>query len=91
MRTLNEKQHARQLIASVLLLISEIKLSIYRFLPLDIKNTEKLPHSRIEISVFTDISVLRFYGYIGNIGEISVDIFSQISIESKLFKINRNI
>ena len=45
---------------------------------------------RIEISVFMDISVLRFYGYIGNIGEISVDIFSQISIESKLFKINRN-
>ena len=36
---------------------------------------------RIEISVFTDISVLRFYGYIGNIGEISVDIFSQISIK----------
>ena len=26
---------------------------------------------RIEISVFTDISVLQFYGYIGNIGEIS--------------------
>ena len=45
MRTLNEKQHARQLIASGLLLISEIELSIYRFLPLDIKNTEKLPHS----------------------------------------------
>ena len=38
-------------------------------------------YPRIEISVFTDISVLRFYGYIGNIGEISVDIFSQISIE----------
>ena len=38
-------------------------------------------HPRIEISVFTDISVLRFYGYIGNIGEISVDIFSQISIK----------
>ena len=32
--------------------------------------------ARIEISVFTDISVLQFYGYIGNIGEISVDIFS---------------
>ena len=25
-------------------------------------------YPRIEISVFTDISVLRFYGYIGNIG-----------------------
>ena len=37
--------------------------------------------ARIEISVFTDISVLRFYGYSGNIGEISVDIFSQISIK----------
>ena len=53
-----------------------------------IKNYMLYP--RIEISVFTDISGLRFHGYIGNIGEISVDIFSQISIESKLFKINRN-
>ena len=49
-----------------------------------------MSNARIEISVFTGISILRFYGYIGNIGEISVDIFSQISIESKLFKINKN-
>ena len=31
--------------------------------------------SRMEISVSTDISVLGFYGYIGYIGDISVDIF----------------
>ena len=36
----------------------------------------------IEISVNTDILVLGFYGYIGNIGEISVDIFHQISMNS---------
>ena len=46
--------------------------------------------ARIEISVFTDISVLRFYEYIEDIEEIPMDIFSQISIEWKLFKINRN-
>ena len=28
----------------------------------------------IKISVFTDISVIGFYGYIGYIGDISVDI-----------------
>ena len=32
--------------------------------------------SRIKISVLTDISVLEFYGYIGYIGDISVDIFT---------------
>ena len=45
----------------------------------------------IEISVNTDISVLRFYGYIGNIGEISVDIFHQISVRQKLSKIDGNV
>ena len=30
---------------------------------------------RIKISVITDISVLEFYGYIGNIDKISVAIF----------------
>ena len=46
--------------------------------------------TRIEISVNTDISVLGFYGYIGNIGEISVDIFHQISMRQKLSKIDGN-
>ena len=32
-------------------------------------------HPRLEISVSMDISVLVFYGYIGYIGDISVDIF----------------
>ena len=31
--------------------------------------------SRLKISVSMDISVLAFYGYIGYIGDISVDIF----------------
>ena len=33
------------------------------------------PLARLEISVSIDISVLEFYGYIGYIGDISVDIF----------------
>ena len=44
--------------------------------------------SRIEISVNTNISVLGFYGYMGNIEEISVDIFHQISVRQKLSKID---
>ena len=44
----------------------------------------------IEISVNMDILALGFYGYIGNIGEISVDIFTQISVRQKLFKIDVN-
>ena len=32
--------------------------------------------ARMKISVSTDISVLGFYGYIGYIGDISVDIFT---------------
>ena len=39
---------------------------------------------RMKISVITDISVLRFYGYIGN---ISADILEKISISLKLLKI----
>ena len=38
----------------------------------------------MKISVSTDISVLGFYGYIGYIGDISVDIFTWISIYRKL-------
>ena len=33
-------------------------------------------HSRMKISVSTDISVLGFYGYIGYIEDISMDIFT---------------
>ena len=35
----------------------------------------------MKISVIMNMSILRFYGYIENIREISVDIFSQISME----------
>ena len=41
---------------------------------------------RIKISVNTDISVIGFYGNIGNIGKISVDIFTKISV-IKIFHI----
>ena len=41
---------------------------------------------RIKISVNTDISVIGFYGNIGNIGKISVDICTQISV-IKIFHI----
>ena len=37
---------------------------------------------RIKISVNTDISVIRFYG---NIGKISVDIFTKISVQLNFF------
>ena len=30
----------------------------------------------MKISILTDISVLEFYGYIGCVGDISVDIFT---------------
>ena len=43
--------------------------------------------SRIKISVITDISILGFYRYIGNIGKISMDILTKISIKRKLTKI----
>ena len=44
--------------------------------------------ARIKISVNTDISVIGFYGNIiniGNIGKISVDIFTKISAQLKFF------
>ena len=40
--------------------------------------------SRMKISVSTDISILGFYGYIGYIIDISVNIFIGISIYQKL-------
>ena len=48
-------------------------------------------NARFEISINTNISVFRFYGYIGNIREISVDILTKLSIRRKLFKIHGNI
>ena len=43
-------------------------------------------YTRIKISVNTDISVIEFYGNIGNISKISVDIFTKIS-DIKIFHI----
>ena len=43
--------------------------------------------SRFEISANMDISILGFYGYIINFGEIFVDILIKISVRRKLFKI----
>ena len=43
--------------------------------------------SRFEISANMDISILEFYEYIINIGEIFVDILIKISVRRKLFKI----
>ena len=45
----------------------------------------QLSHPRIKILVNTDISVIGFYGNIGNIGKISVDIFTKISVRLKFF------
>ena len=41
----------------------------------------------LKISVMMDISILKFYGYIRYVENISVDFF-KISINKKLFKIN---
>ena len=46
----------------------------------------KISLPRIKISVNTDISVIGFYGNIGNIDKISVDIFTKISV-IKIFHI----
>ena len=35
-----------------------------------------MPQPRLKISISTDTSVLEFYGYIGYIGDISVNIFA---------------
>ena len=40
-----------------------------------------LGRARIKISVITDISVLGFYGYIGNINKIYVDILTKILVK----------
>ena len=53
-------------------------------------NLQYYHHPRIKISVNTDILVLGFYEYIENIGEISVDILTKISMRRKLFKIHKN-
>ena len=50
------------------------------------RNEEGYLQPRIKISVNTDISVLEFYGYIGNIGKILVNIFTKISVKQKLTK-----
>ena len=41
----------------------------------EIENRASHVPARLEISVSMDISVFAFYGYIGYIGDISVDIF----------------
>ena len=41
---------------------------------------------RMKISVITDISVFRFYGYIGYIGDISVDILEKNIGKLKIVK-----
>ena len=43
--------------------------------------------ARKKILVITNISVLGFYGYIENIGKISMDILTKISVKRKLTKI----
>ena len=44
-----------------------------------------------EILVNMNISILGFYGYIENIGKISVDILAKILVKQKLFKIHGNV
>ena len=44
--------------------------------------------SRFEMSINTDISILRFYEYIENISKIMMDILKKILMEQKLLKIH---
>ena len=48
-------------------------------------------YSRMKISVITDISVIRFYGYIGYIGDISVDIIGRLKIVKNSWKCKKNL
>ena len=57
-----------------------------------------MPHARMKISVITDISIIRFYGYIGYIGDIfgyigdiSVDIIDRIKIVKNSWKCKKNL
>ena len=56
------------------------------FIYKEIKRKTLIAEPRIKISVNTDISVIGFYGNIENIGKISVDIFTHISV-IKIFHI----
>ena len=47
--------------------------------------------ARMKISVITDISVIRFYGYIGYIGDISVDIIGRLKIVKNSWKCKKNL
>ena len=42
-------------------------------------------YTMIKISINTNISVIGFYGNIENIGKISVDIFTKISVQLNFF------
>ena len=55
--------------------MNDVQINLYGFFFYKILNRNRI-FLRLKISIMTDISVLQFYGYIGNIGEISVDIFS---------------
>ena len=55
-------------------------------------------YARMKISVITDISVIRFYGYIGYIGDIfgyigdiSVDIIGRLKIVKNSWKCKKNL
>ena len=52
-------------------------------------------YPRMKISVITDISVIRFYGYIGDIfgyiGDISADIIGRLKIVKNSWKCKKNL
>ena len=57
-----------------------------------------MPHARMKISVITDISIIRFYGYIGYIGDIfgyigdiSADIIGRLKIFKNSWKCKKNL
>ena len=70
--------------------MNDVQINLYGFFFYKMLNRNRI-FLRLKISIMTDISVLRFYGYIGYIGDISVDILAQNIVVQKLIKSLGNV
>ena len=70
--------------------MNDVQINLYGFFFYKILNRNRI-FLRLKISIMTDILVLRFYGYIGYIGDISVDILAQNIVVQKLIKSLGNV
>ena len=67
--------------------MNDVQINLYGFFFYKILNRNRI-FLRLKISIMTDISVLRFYGYIR---DISVDILAQNIVVQKLIKSLGNV